>query len=389
VSTPSPAAATSSLATAGSDTWQQLTDFPASDAFDVTSVTADGTGFLAVGYGQMPDEGYYGRHQGIVWRSSDGHSWTAEADPAFQYTTPEKVLSLGDSAYIFGSIAMCDALFADEDCVEPAESGWAVWRSTAGAAWERLPQLKEMQLGSVDGAAATENALVALGWTGDDAEPVVWTSADGVSWTSIRELPQMTQVTAAGAAADGLVAFGNKYSEELDDLELVGALAADSVHFTSVAAPTLSGTTMRSLARGANAAIAGGETEDEDLNTTAVVLSSADGATWTQAAASDGTFSDSAIAFVHSLDTGFAAIGTMATGDAFDSVTGRSWFSSDGQSWRLLAPFGGEFSLLDASAAGAPGVVAFTATSQESDDDNVVSTVAAWLARPEALAALH
>ena len=361
----------------GGTVWQQITDFPASTAFEVTSAAAVGDGFVAVGYGAMPGEGYFGRHQGFVWRSADGRAWTPENDPAFQFVTPEEVVALGDSVYVFGTIAECDQLFSDE-CVEPPGSGWAVWRSTQGGAWERLPQEPQMQFGSVDGVAVTDTSLVAYGSTGDEAQAVVWTSADGATWTATTQLGGMTQVTAVAGVPSGLILFGDRFSDEIENIELVAATAVDGTTFNPAGVPRLVGTSVRSITAGVGGLVAVGDREADDLRLTAVALQSADGSTWTEAAAPDGSFTNSGASFVHAVPDGYVAVGFVPTDGAFGLSTGMSWLSADGLRWQSLAPFGGEFTGLDASASAGPGIVAFTVTSEEPDETTVTSTIGAW-----------
>ena len=227
----------------------------------------------------MPGEGVFGRHQGVVWRSVDGRAWTAEADAAFQFVTPEEIVALGDSLYVFGTIAMCDALLADE-CMEPPESGWAVWRSTAGAAWERLPQLSQMQFGIVDGVACDRyGRLVAFGSTGDEALAIVWTSVDGANWSATTELGAMTQVTAASGSPAGLVAVRQPVlGRDRGSRARRRQSQRTGCTFTRAATPRLVGTTIRSIARGIGGLVGVGETETGDLQLNAVALQSADGA---------------------------------------------------------------------------------------------------------------
>ena len=375
-SSTAPVGATSPPAPGGV-AWQPLTDFPTSGAFEVTSVAAIGDGFIAVGYGAMPGEGFFGRHQGFVWRSADGRAWTAEADPAFQFVTPEEVVVLGDSVFVFGTIAMCDALFSDE-CFEPPDAGWAVWRSTAGGAWERQPQLPQMQFGSVDGVAVAGTSLIAFGTTGDEAQAIVWTSADGATWTATTDLGDISRVTAAAGTSNGLVLFGDRLLDEIENSVLVAAKSADGVSFEPAVAPRLIGASIRSAVAGASGLVAVGDREDEDLEISAVSLESADGSTWSETAARDGSFANSGASFVHSVPSGYVAVGFVATEGAFGSSTGTSWLSADGQRWQALAPFGTEFTGLDASASAGSGIVAFTITSEELDDATVTSTIGAW-----------
>ncbi len=367
--------------------WQPLLDFPSGDAFEVTAVTALGTGFVAVGFQQMPGEGFFGRRQGVVWRSDDGRGWQSTADPVFQFVTPEEIVALGDTLFVFGTIEQCDLTLVDE-CVEPPDSGWAVWRSTAGGAWERLPQQPQMQAGTVDGVVAANGMVVAFGWTGDEGQSIVWTSTDGATWASTTDLAEMDPVSAMAGAPSGLVAFGSHFASELGDLELVAAVSTEGAHFSRVAAPALPAATVQSVVAGSFGVVAVGDADDVNLNFTGIALYSADGLSWTQTAAVDGSFAGSGITSVHAVPQGYIAIGVVPQPDDFGIATGASWISLDGQSWQTLAPLGDRFSQLTAAAAGAPGIVAFTVTEEEPDDETVISTVSAWYAPIDALSRL-
>ena len=364
--------------------WQPLPDFPSGDAFEVTGVASSGTGLTAVGFQQVPGEGFFGRRQGVVWRSDDGRTWQSTADPVFQFVTSEEIVSLGDSLFVFGTIETCDLSLAEE-CVEPPESGWAVWRSTAAGPWERLPQQPQMQAGTVDGVVAANGMLVVYGWTGDDAQSIVWMSTDGVTWASTTDLAEMDPVTAMAGAPTGLVAFGSKFASEAADLELVAAAATDGAHFARVPAPALPSASVQSVAGGPLGLVAVGDAEDVDLIFSGIALYSVDGLSWRQTAAVDGSFSNSAITSVYAVPQGYVAIGLVPQLDDFGISTGASWISSDGQSWQALAPLGDRFSQLAASAVGTTGIVAFTVTEEEPDDETVISTISAWFAPIEAL----
>jgi hypothetical protein len=363
--------------------WQSLTDFPSAGAFEVTSVTATTTGFTAVGFAGMPGEDYFGRHQGVVWRSTDGRTWEGAPDPALQYVTPEDVVALGDTLFLFGTFEMC-GLNLDEECEEPVDAGWAVWRSVSNGVWERLPQLAEMQTGTVDGATTANGSLVCFGWTGDESLPTIWTSPDGASWNQTSDLAEMEQVTAVAGTPAGMVAFGTGYSAELDDLELVVAASSDGSHFGRTDAPPLSGTAIQSVAAGGTGVVAIGDTEDADFNVTGVALHSSDGLAWGQSAASDGSFNGAAGRAALSVPTGYVGIGIVPDPNDSGVLSGASWFSVDGLSWRTMAPFGSGFSDLDTSAAGPAGIVAFTVTEIDTDI-SVTSTISAFFAPVEAL----
>lgn len=364
--------------------WQRLPDFPSGDAFEVTGVTVSGTDFTAVGFQQVPGEDFFGRRQGVVWHSNDGRAWQSTVDPIFQFVTPEEIVALGDSLFVFGTLEVCDLSLGDE-CVEPPEAGWAIWRSTAGGAWERLPQQAQMQAGTIDGVTAANGMLIAYGWAGDEAQSVVWTSSDGVGWASTTDLVDMDPVTAITGADVGLVAFGTRFASEAADLELVAAVSVDGTRFAQVGTPALPAATVQAVASGPLGLVAVGDADDLNLGFTGITLYSADGVTWTQTAAVDGSFANSSIMSVHAVPQGYIALGLVPLPNEFGIATGVSWMSRDGQSWQSLAPFGDRFSQLEASAVGPAGIVAFTVTEEGPDDETVVSTISAWFAPIEAL----
>jgi len=364
--------------------WQPLPDFPSGNAFEVTGVTAFGAGFTAVGFQQVPGEDFFGRRQGVVWQSDDGRAWQSTVHPIFQFVTPEEIVALGDSLFVFGTIEVCDLSLGDE-CVEPPEAGWAVWRSTAGGAWERLPQHAQMQAGTIDGVVAANAMLIAYGWAGDNAQSVVWTSSDGVNWASTTDVVEMDPVTAMTGADVGLVAFGTRLASEAVDLELVAAVSVDGSRFAQVGTPALPAATVQSVTSGPLGLVAVGDADDLNLGFTGITLYSADGLSWTQTAAVDGSFVNSSIMSVHALPHGYVALGLVPLLDEFGIATGVSWMSRDGQGWQTLAPLGDRFSQLAASAVGPAGIVAFTVTEEDPDDETVVSTISAWFAPIEAL----
>ncbi len=366
--------------------WESLADFPAGEAFEVTSVTSlVGGGFAAVGFQPIPGEGFFGRQQGVTWTSVDGRTWQSAADAAFQFATLEDVVEFAGSIFAFGTIETCN-INLSEECVEPPDSGSAGWRQTAGAGWERLPLPVSMQTGTMAGVVAANDHLLAFGWTGDEARSVVWTSVDGLTWSETADLAGMDPVSAVSAGPTGVVAFGNRLASELGDLELLAAVSSDFNQFGRVDAPALPSTIIQAVTMGGGGLVAVGDTDDEDFNLNGVALQSSDGLAWTQTSAADGSFAGAALLGVHAVPNGYVALGRVPLPDEFGVVTGGSWFSADGLSWRSLAPFGDRFTELDTSAAGTTGIVAFTVTQEESGEESVISTISAWFAPIEALA---
>jgi hypothetical protein len=364
-----------------------LPDFPRTDAFDVTSVTAASNGFVAVGFKAMPGQGFYGLRQGVIWRSADGRTWDADTNPALELVTPELVAAIGDSVFVFGSKESCDLLLGD-GCVKPADDGWGIWRSISNGPWERLPTPESMRSGTMDGVTAANGALFGFGWAGDESQsPIVWRSVDGLTWTETTDLAGMERISALSGMPNGLIAFGTRFSQDIGDLELVAAASADGAAFAPIGAPPLAGTTIQSVGAGPNGIVAAGDADDLDAGFHAVALHSTDGLTWTEAQAVDGSFVGGTMHSVYALPQGFVALGVVPQ-QLDGTAIGASWLSSDGLTWRTIPAFGGSFSVIDASAVGPTGVVAFTVTSQGVDEGEGASTIAAWFAPLEAFATL-
>lgn len=119
----------------------------------------------------------------------------------------------------------------------------------------------------------------------------------------------------------------------------------------------------------------------EGFDVDGVAVRSTDGATWTQATNSDGSFAGSALQTVHPLPAGgYAAIGyTPQTGDLY-LQDGAAWFSADGSEWVLIGRLDGAFSQLNTSALGPGGVVVFASEQVDIDEDTVGSIIHAWFA---------
>jgi hypothetical protein len=362
--------------------WIHLTDFPTSGAFEVTSVAATPTGFVAVGFKAIEGDGFFGRRQGVVWRS-DGRTWFEVAPPELQFVTPEDVAVLGDAVFLFGSVETCN--FSDEECEEPPEAGWGIWRFDGSGGWERLATPASMANGTMDGIVVANGALEAFGWTGDQTQSsIVWRSTDGVTWTESTNVAGMDPITAIGGVPAGVAAFGSVFDADLADLRLIAAVAGDGVNFATSNAPALSGTTIQAITSGPQGVVAVGDGDNVDVGFNGVVLFSTDGATWTQGQATDSSFNGATLRAVHAVPNGYVALGMLP--ESLDGMAaGASWFSADGLNWQLLGPLGGTFSLLETSAAGPSGIVAFTVSDVGFDDEAASSTVDAWFAPVEAL----
>lgn len=148
-----------------------LTRFaPMSDGPPVTqlsAVVAGGPGLVAVG----EDRGEAG-----VWVSTDGLDWQRVADDDGTFRGENRRWLADVVATDQGLVAV--GYDGDEDAA-------AVWTSSDGLTWTRLPH-DESELGgsgtqSMRAVVATETGLVAAG--GDAGAAAVWSSPDGTTWT--------------------------------------------------------------------------------------------------------------------------------------------------------------------------------------------------------------
>jgi hypothetical protein len=154
----------------------------------------------------------------------------------------------------------------------------AVWRSTDGAAWERLEVEGD---GRIFDFALDSAPLVAVGCTkcssdGDPIQAAAWTSTDGSRWRLIRLHEQPAEVTAVRKWRGRFVAVGTSYGD------LTGSNRCDVVSWRSD-----------------------------------------DGSTWGLAAP---------------IDTRGCHPAMSATPDALVVLANATWSSSDGRKWSRIGP---------------------------------------------------
>jgi hypothetical protein len=357
---------------------QRLTGFQQGNAYEVTDVAATPNGMIAVGF-TGTGQGYYGLRQGVVWRSADGLTWEQTTDPAFVDVSPANVVPIGDSVYLFGDYETCSEE-ADE-CSADDNSGTVVFKSTNGGAWEQLAQTQDITLSSFDGVSAWDNTLVAWGTGNDDnASTTVWTSTDGLTWTATTDLAGLDPVDTVAGGGQGLIAFGEKYDDTIEDSQLVAATSTDGIHFAPVTVPPVTGGSIVDAATGPGGFAGVGYAESDDFSSLAMTVASADGSTWTQTNAPDNSFDNAILNDIHTTPSGYVAVGSTLDDEDMTYQTGRLWASADGKTWRSLGTFGGAFSQYGASAMAPGGLVVFTEDEQDSNDEgtDVNSTLYGW-----------
>jgi hypothetical protein len=363
---------------------KQITGFPVANAFEVTGVVPIGDGFLAVGYGPMPGQDIYGQRQGIIWTSTDGLTWQESADPTFANTSPFGVATLGSDIFVFTDLEQCDP-DVDPECEGGEATG--IFKSSNGGPWVQLQQTPDIQQASFDRVVASDGLLIAWGNAGDeDGTPTVWTSSDGLAWTPATDLAGMDPVDSGIAGGPGVIAFGLGIDDQGDQINMIGATSSDGVHFTAATVPALPDGEIDDIAQGNSGFVGVGYNQTDLDPTVALVLTSGDGRTWTQAAATEASFADTAMNQVLPSTNGYVAVGSLLSEDDFTDETTRVWTSPDGQTWHSAGDVGGSYTQYDAGALGTHGLVIFTADQPDTGDDTqATSTINAWLITPDRL----
>jgi hypothetical protein len=145
------------------------------------SVTAGGPGLVAVGSDYMDGTGW---PDVAVWVSTDGYTWLRIPDEKKVFGGPGGQEAL--SVMVLGS---------DVVAVGSAESyaNAAVWVSADGYAWSHIPHDESVFGGQgrqeMVAIVANKRVLVAVGGdnSGGDDDVAVWTSVDGYIWTRIQD----------------------------------------------------------------------------------------------------------------------------------------------------------------------------------------------------------
>ncbi len=384
--TPAPTSgATSGPGGAPFGPFAKLDSFPASDAFEVSDVSVTPGGFIAVGFGGLNGDDYYGLRQGIVWTSVDGQNWIESVDPSLVNVTPSYVISKGSDLFMAGELATCSPLA--ENCTDVPQAGNGIWKSTNGGAWQLLPQNPDMQQGYLDNMFLAGDRIVVYGGAGDGETTTVWMSQDGATWTSTTDLGGMDPVTSMAVGPSGFSAFGTIFDDAAFDVVLVATTSTDGVHFTAAQAPQMDGSGIDALAAGPSGMAGVGYHTSPAFDIAGVAVHSSDGLNWTQSTNTDGSFANSGLQTIHALvGGGYVSLGYTPRNDELNLEDGDAWFSADGVDWKLIGRLDGAFSMLNTSELGLTGVVVFASEQTDLGDDSVGSVIHAWFAP---LASLH
>jgi hypothetical protein len=317
----------------------------------MVSVVAGGPGLVAVG--SAPSNSFLPGVDGAaaVWTSTDGIIWS-------RVPHDEAVFGGEGDQWMASVIVGGPGLLAfGEDDLRPGRgSRDAVWTSVDGLSWSRVPL--DDALYRAAAAVAGGPGFVHVAET--ELGAAVWTSTDGIAWSMVPHdeavfglrLGDGNAMTAVTAGGPGLVAVG---SDGLNSDEPTGR--ARAVVWTSI-----DGLTWSRLPH--DEAVFGGEGDQGMFDVTAggpgfvavgendhgaPVWTSADGITWSQVPNDESVFSgpNTRINDVMTGGPGLVAIGEN------DHGTPMMWTSRDGITWVVQLNV-----LAESVTVGGPGLVA-------------------------------
>lgn len=214
--------------------WSKVPSLPGPARVYLLDLISTPSGFVAVGY--RSDFASSAPDQAVVWRSTDGLSWNSVPDQApldgghmtevaqakdryvavgvaqlgelaawtsvdgTRWTRSSAPLG-GPGSSVADIAAFHGAFIAVGQDVEAAGEVGAIWRSTDGSTWQRLPA--EVGPGALTALTQLSDQLVAVG--GDGQQAIVWVSDDGQTWRA-REAPSSPGLVAVATERADLVA---------------------------------------------------------------------------------------------------------------------------------------------------------------------------------------
>ena len=283
-------------------------------------------GLVAVGYDSSGGDG-----NGAVWTSPDGLAWSRvpHDEAVFGGADDQEIwdVSIGGPGLVAVGF---DASGGDPDA--------AVWISADGLAWTRVPHDEVILGGGGDQwmyvVVAGGPGLVGVGTdgSGGDWDAAVWTSTDGITWTRVPHDEAVfggnddQEMWDAWAGGPGLVAVGRDYSGGDSDAAvwispdgLAWSRAPhDEVVFGGVGRQHMAAI----VATGSNLVVVGlDETAEGDAD--AVVWVSPDGLTWSRVPHDEVVFGGDGgqeMEGVVLLGQTLVVVGSEKTGDDYDAA---------------------------------------------------------------------
>ncbi len=263
-----------------------------------------------------------------VFRSTDGTGWTPSGSlPQGSYAGVSAIVACGGSMVAVGA-DWAGTNSGKSTGTNPAPRA-AVWTSTDGVTWRRVPDQPAFAAGEFDRVAAGPAGFLAVG---RDYDMPAW-SPDGTNWTRVDVGTPNALVRGVAATNDGFVAVGGIETAAVawtsrDGRHWIRA-TFDGASQLDARLLSVAGQGQRLVALGAVPA-RGDESVPDGWTGLAVWASADRGATWTKTVsglAAPSIYPPS-VPKLYALSGGFVALGSLGPGGA--SV----WSSRDGAAWR-------------------------------------------------------
>ncbi|MDY7099755.1 MAG: sialidase family protein [Actinomycetota bacterium] len=311
-----------------------------------------------------------------VWRSRDGGaSWSTVEGLSFSSNMevlvcngtptdgvptfdghPRAIAELGGRVVIGGEVY--------EDGREPT-----VWTSTPdGSRWRAITlPAPDARIGyAVVGLAATDAGIVALGNPiGSSGPPIAWWSSDGYQWTQADTgtMTRSDRVVDVAVRGNRIVAVGSVDPHTISERPVAWTSTNGGRSWTRAGLPGRSAedglTEVTAVAAGPQGFLAVGNIDEPNaaFDFDAVAWTSADGSSWTLAAAFAAPDHYSLALAVASTSSGFVVTGVEGATRGEASAT--AWLTTNGTPWTAIPPNRHQSSL-NVAEAGSGAVIVTT-----------------------------
>ena len=226
----------------------------------------------------------------------------------------------------------------------------AVWTSTDGITWSRVPHDEAVFGGegdqSVSSLIAAGPGLVAVGSDGTtlrgrNIDAAVWTSIDGITWSRVPHEDAVfggdgdQVINSVVVGGPGLVAVGSETIRF--DVDAAVWTSSDGVtwsrvpHDEAVFGGRRDEVMLSVIAGGPGLVAVGsvGKGGDHD----AIVWTSTDGLTWSRVAHDEAVFGGESIQVMHHVTAAGPGLVALGLDGPFDASSAAAWISSDGITW--------------------------------------------------------